>query len=154
MGYYGQLFPNTYYTKESTRSWWDQGGSPNFADSYALVVPVAVVGGVAGGERTGRAGSGLRDRWIVVAAVEAAAIGHTIAVVRVGGDYMTPACSSPPVHPSYSPGAALRRPPGPAQPRPRRRLAVWALVAAFHAPAARGNARVPDHRGVHGGLRR
>lgn len=135
MGYYGQLVPNTYYTKESTRTWWDQGWLyfRNFADSYALVVPVAVVAAWLAASALAEWGRGLRDRWIVVAAVEAAAIGHTIAVVRVGGDYMHARLLLPAWFTLLLPLAAL-----PAGALRARRsvvlaagLAVWALVTAF-----------------------
>jgi arabinofuranosyltransferase len=135
MGYYAQLFPNAYYAKESTRAWWDQGWRylRNFADSYALVVPAGVVAAwlVAGG--LADRGHGRRDRWLVIGALEAAAIGHAVAVVRVGGDHMHARLLIPAWFTLLLPLAAL--PAGAL--RIRRNLAaalalaVWAAVAAF-----------------------
>jgi arabinofuranosyltransferase len=90
MGYYGQLFPNTVYAKEGMRSSWAQGWRylTNFAGPYVLVVPVAIVAAWLISDRLADRGPGRRDRAIVVAAVEGAALAYTLAVVQVGGDYM------------------------------------------------------------------
>jgi arabinofuranosyltransferase len=134
MGYYAQLFPNTYYTKESTRTWWEQGWRylRNFADSYALAVPVAVVAAWLAATALAERGRGRRDRWIVIAAVEAAAIAHAVAVVRVGGDYMHARLLLPAWFTLLLPLAAL--PAGALRGRrsvPAVALAAWAAVSAF-----------------------
>ncbi len=92
MGYYGQLFPNTVYAKDGTQTWWDQGWRylRDFAGSYALVVPAAIVAlWLAATWRADRErGPRRRDRWLVIGAVEAAALVHALMVTRAGGDYM------------------------------------------------------------------
>jgi arabinofuranosyltransferase len=135
MGYYGQLFPNTVYAKEGARSWWDQGWRyvQDFAGSYVLVVPVAVVAlWLAATWRADRGrGPGRRDRWLVIGAVEAAALAHALVVTRAGGDYMHGRLLLPAWFCLLLPVAAL-----PAVDLRARRgllaaaaLAVWALVA-------------------------
>jgi arabinofuranosyltransferase len=91
MGYYGQLFPNTLYAKEGSRSWWSQGWHylTNFASPYALVIPVVVTLLWLGlSWRQAEPSPRTRSWRVVVVSTELAALGHTIAVVRAGGDYM------------------------------------------------------------------
>jgi arabinofuranosyltransferase len=145
MGYYGQLFPNTVYAKEGTRTWWDQGWRylRDFAGSYALVVPVAVVAlWLAATWRADRErGPGRRGRWLVIGATEAAALAHALVVTRAGGDYMHGRLLLPAWFCLLLPTAAL-----PAVDLRARRgllaaaaLGVWALVAAVGLRAPTGS---------------
>jgi arabinofuranosyltransferase len=134
MGYYAQLLPNTVYAKEGTRSWWDQGWRylRDFAGTYALVVPVALVLAWLVTSRRADGGPARRDRWLVIGAVEVAALAHTLAITRVGGDYMHGRLLMPAWFCLLLPLAAL---PLADLPRPRNLvtslgLVAWAVVAA------------------------
>jgi arabinofuranosyltransferase len=134
MGYYAELLPNTAYAKEGTRAWWDQGWRylRDFAGSYALVVPVALVLAWLVTTRRADEGPGRRDRWLVIGAVEAAALAYAFAITRGGGDYMHARLLMPAWFCLLSPLAAL---PLADLPRPRNLaislgLVAWAVVAA------------------------
>ncbi|HET6953960.1 MAG TPA: hypothetical protein VFI47_26580, partial [Acidimicrobiales bacterium] len=134
MGYYGQLFPNTLYAKEGTLAWWDQGWRylRNFAGSYALAVPAVATAAWLAASGVAERGRGRRDRWIVIGAVEAAALGHALAVVRVGGDYMHARLLVPAWFTLLLPLAAL-----PASDlRTKRTLAATVVLAAWAGVAA------------------
>jgi arabinofuranosyltransferase len=91
MGYYGQLFPNTLYAKEGASSWWGQGLRylEDFAGTYALVVPVALVAAwLVVMWRHSPAVGRVADWRLVVASVEVAGVLHLVGILRVGGDYM------------------------------------------------------------------
>jgi hypothetical protein len=109
VGYYGEFFPNTYYAKSAALAWWSQGWL--YVRVYfmkywalALAIPLALaawiissrMGGQASDIRpTARApeeipilaaGAGRVPRAMVLAA--SLAIGFTLYVMRVGGDFM------------------------------------------------------------------
>jgi arabinofuranosyltransferase len=92
MGYYGQLVPNTLHAKEGSLAWWSQGWRylVNFAAPYVLVVPVAATIALLAlwWSPPGVPAVRIRTWRLVVAGVEAGAVLHAVAVVRVGGDYL------------------------------------------------------------------
>ncbi len=92
MGYYGQLVPNTLHAKEGSLAWWSQGWKylVNFAGPYVLVVPVAATAAMLAlwWSPSGVPAARIRAWRLVVVGVEAGAVLHAVAVVRVGGDYL------------------------------------------------------------------
>jgi arabinofuranosyltransferase len=135
MGYYAQLLPNTAYTKEGARAWWDQGWRylRDFAGTYGLVVPVAIVLAWLVASRLADRSPARRDRWLVIGAVEAGAVLHILAITRVGGDYMHARLLMPAWFCLLLPLAAI---PLADLPRPRHLaaalgLVAWAVVAAI-----------------------
>jgi arabinofuranosyltransferase len=91
MGYYAQLVPNTLHAKEGGRAWWSHGWDylADFVGTSFLVLPVVVVlAWVVADWRPDGATVGARDGRLVVLGVEAAALLHTLGLVRAGGDYM------------------------------------------------------------------
>jgi arabinofuranosyltransferase len=90
MAYFASLVPNTAMAKEASLSNWSQGARylVDFVGSYALVLPVLVLGALWWLEvrrRSGRATS----RFVVLSAVVAGTgVVHALYVVRVGGDFM------------------------------------------------------------------
>jgi arabinofuranosyltransferase len=90
MAYFATVVPNTALAKEGTTSRWDEGWryAGDFAGSWRLWWPAAVVAVVAvPAVRRWTAGGG-RDRLVVTTALTVGAALHAVYVVRVGGDFM------------------------------------------------------------------
>lgn len=105
--YYGDLFPNTYYAKSAALAWWSQGWIyvRLYFEKYwalALAIPLGLAAWIsqraAGSSSVVRSGAGRPDAIPVrsgggalpgtVALAGALAIGFTLYVMRVGGDFM------------------------------------------------------------------
>lgn len=93
MGYYGVLVPNTAIAKEASRSHWTQGWwyLTDLLGPYLLVGPLLILlatfapqflrRGPEGNRRFGPAST-------LAAAALVASLGHTLFIIRVGGDFM------------------------------------------------------------------
>jgi hypothetical protein len=90
IGYYGDIFPNTYYAKSGDQAWWTQGW--HYLSLYlqryaalALAIPAMCVC-VARRANASDAGSRLFSRLAFACAAMGGA--YTLFIVRVGGDFM------------------------------------------------------------------
>jgi arabinofuranosyltransferase len=90
MAYFAALVPNAALAKEAGAANWAKGLAylENYATTYWLAVPVALIAGWAAPWLRNAAHIGGRRLVTLVAAPVAAALLHTAYVTRVGGDFM------------------------------------------------------------------
>jgi hypothetical protein len=101
VSYYGDVLPNTYYAKSAALAWWSQGWT--YAWLYfqkywplALAVPLSIAGWIMAARKAGAtrtlpvAGQPPVARMLPASEMFAAALalGFTLYVMRVGGDFM------------------------------------------------------------------
>jgi arabinofuranosyltransferase len=90
MVYFASLVPNTALAKEASLARWSQGWDylVDFAGTYVLLVPLALLGLLGWLELRHRPASGTRRFAVLAAIVAVSGALHALYVVRVGGDFM------------------------------------------------------------------
>jgi arabinofuranosyltransferase len=90
MGYFAALVPNTALAKEASAAYWRQGWryAWDFVGTYALWLPLPVVGAWAVALVRSARRSGDQPTAVLVLAPMLSALAHWLYIIRVGGDFM------------------------------------------------------------------
>ena len=127
MGYYAALVPNTALAKGGRAAHWREGWGylVEFVGSYQLYLPILLLGAAI----VSVVRALPRRRQLAVAVLPAAALVHTILVLRVGGDYIHGRLLLPPLFALVAPFAMvpLRRD---LRALPVVGMAIWAVLCA------------------------